>query len=132
MAPKLSRVLETSLYVDDIDRSARFYQAIFGFSIIDAGERLIALGVEGQQVLLLFRKGGSAHLPSAAHDGAGQLHLAFAIPTEELSDWEDWLARNGIEIVEKRTWPRGGVSLYFRDPDRHLLELTTPGVWTIY
>ncbi len=26
----------------------------------------------------------------------------------------------------------GGTSLYFRDPDGHLLELVTPGIWSIY
>jgi hypothetical protein len=26
----------------------------------------------------------------------------------------------------------GGEALYFRDPDRHLLEVVMPGVWSIY
>ena len=38
----------------------------------------------------------------------------------------------GIALEEKRNWELGGCSLYFRDPDRHLLELATPGVWSIY
>jgi len=38
----------------------------------------------------------------------------------------------GIPIEDRKTWDRGGQSIYFRDPDGHLLELATPGVWTIY
>jgi catechol 2,3-dioxygenase-like lactoylglutathione lyase family enzyme len=83
-------------------------------------------------VLLLFKKKLSAELPLSPHDGDGQLHLAFAIDKSELSAWEEWLAQNGIAIEERKEWERGGVSLYFRDPDGHLLELATPGVWTIY
>ena len=37
-----------------------------------------------------------------------------------------------IEIESRVTWPGGGTSLYFRDPEGHLLELLTPGVWQIY
>jgi catechol 2,3-dioxygenase-like lactoylglutathione lyase family enzyme len=80
---------------------------------------------------LLFRKQGSLSIQTP-HDGDGQLHLAFAISASELAKWESWLAENGIPVEEKRTWDLGGTSLYFRDPDRHLLELTTPGVWSIY
>ena len=62
----------------------------------------------------------------------GATHVAFAIPTSELSSWEALLGENGIAVEEKRTWELGGESVYFRDPDRHLIEIATPGVWSIY
>jgi catechol 2,3-dioxygenase-like lactoylglutathione lyase family enzyme len=131
--PKLDRLLESALYVDDPERSARFYHSLFGFEVITAAERVYALSVAGTQVLLLFKKGGSANLTSPpAHDGNGRLHLAFAIPAGELAAWETCLAQHGVAIEEKHTWDRGGCSLYFRDPDQHLVELATPGVWSIY
>lgn len=131
-APAVKGVLETSLYVEDLDRSERFYQMIFGFETIDRDPgRLNALSVGGRQVLLLFKKGASADA-EVPTDGSGELHLTFAIPAQELEAWEKWLAQNGIPIEQKRGWDRGGQSLYFRDPDRHLLELATPGVWSIY
>lgn len=132
MRPQLSGVLETALYVADPERSAQFYKDVFGFESIARGSRLWALGVEGKQVLLLCKKGASRELPHTSHDGDGQLHLAFAIAAADVAAWEGWLAENGIAIVERRTWERGGRSLYFRDPDNHLLELATPGVWSIY
>ena len=82
-------------------------------------------------VLLLFKKGASRDIQSP-HDGDGELHIAFAIDTAELSNWESWLAQKGIPVEEKRSWPAGGQSIYFRDPDRHLLEVVTRGTWTIY
>ena len=127
--PKLDGVLETSLYVADLARSARFYQTVLGFEAIDSGERLTALAVADRQILLLFRKGASADLPVAAHDGDGRLHLAFAVPAAELPAWEAWLRQHGVIVEHRRTWERGGVSLYFRDPDGHLIEVATPGVW---
>jgi catechol 2,3-dioxygenase-like lactoylglutathione lyase family enzyme len=132
--PKLDRLLESALYVDDLERSARFYQSLLGFEVINkGGDRLYALGVAGNQVLLLCKKGASANLTSPpAHDGDGHLHLAFAIPAAELGAWETWLSQHGVAIEQKLTWERGGCSLYFRDPDQHLVELATPGVWSIY
>lgn len=133
MMPKLDRLLESALYVEDPERSARFYHDLFGFPTIVAGERMHALSVEGQQVLLLCKKGASANITSPPpHDGDGHLHLALAIPAAELGAWESWLAQNGVAIEEKHTWELGGCSLYFRDPDQHLVELAAPGVWSIY
>jgi catechol 2,3-dioxygenase-like lactoylglutathione lyase family enzyme len=130
--PKVNGILETALYVEDPQRSATFYQAVFGFEIIDSGDRLSALGVGPGQVLLLFKKGASADLPVGATDGEGQLHLAFAISAAELEAWEGWLSNQGVVIEQRRSWERGGRSIYFRDPDGHLLELATPGVWSNY
>ncbi len=129
--PNLSGVLETALYVDDLARSIQFYQDVFHFEKLEGDERLCAMGVAGRQVLLLFKKGASLdHKPPT--DGSGNLHLAFSIPASELADWEKSLEENGIAIEKKVTWERGGQSLYFRDPDQHVLELVTPGCWAIY
>jgi len=132
MPPNLDGILESSLYVDDLPRSVRFYQEIFGFPLIsDFGERGCAMHAGPHQVLLLFKKGASREILSP-HDGDGELHIAFAIPAAELAAWESWLAKKGIAVEEKRSWELGGWSLYFRDPDRHLIELATPGVWSVY
>ena len=132
MPPKLDGILESSLYVGDLPRSVRFYQEIFGFLVIsEFGERGCAMHAGPRQVLLLFKKGASREILSP-HDGDGELHIAFAIPAAELAAWESWLAKQGITVEEKRSWELGGWSLYFRDPDRHLLELATPGVWSVY
>ena len=132
MHPKSDGFLESSLYVRDVAESARFYARIFGFRMIsDFGERGCAMRAGDRQVLLLFKKAGSLAIPSP-HDGDGELHIAFAIPASELARWEAWLEENGISVEEKRTWDLGGQSIYFRDPDRHLLEIASPGVWSIY
>jgi catechol 2,3-dioxygenase-like lactoylglutathione lyase family enzyme len=132
MHPKTKGILESSLYVSDLARSVHFYEKIFGFRVIsDFGGRGCAMEAGDRQVLLLFKKGGSRATQSP-HDGDGELHLAFAIAAPELAAWEAWLVENGIELEEKRAWELGGQSLYFRDPDRHLLEVATPGVWSIY
>jgi catechol 2,3-dioxygenase-like lactoylglutathione lyase family enzyme len=115
-----------------VARSAQFYEKIFRFPVIsDFGERGCAMKAGDRQVLLLFKKGGSRDMLSP-HDGGGELHLAFAIAHAQLASWEAWLEENGLAVEEKHAWELGGHSLYFRDPDRHLLELATPGVWSIY
>ena len=97
-----------------------------------------AFSVGGESVLLIFPRGGSletVHMPGGTippHDGAGPLHIAFAIAKDELPGWETRLAENGIAIEGRTKWKRGGESIYFRDPDGHLLELATPGLWAIY
>ena len=132
MPPKTDGILESALYVSDIARSIQFYQEMFGFSVIsDFGPRGCAMQAGPHQVLLLFKKGASREITSP-HDGDGELHIAFAISAVELLNWESWLAQKGIAIEEKRDWELGGWSLYFRDPDRHLLELATPGTWVVY
>ena len=57
--PKLNRVLETALYVADLDRAAAFYSDILGLPCIHEDHRMRAYDVGGNGVLLLFPEGGS-------------------------------------------------------------------------
>ena len=132
--PTIDRVLETALYVDDLDRATAFYRDVLGFRILVPGPRLTAMDAGASTVLLLFKKGASIEgiefdggwLPP--HDGDGPTHLAFAIPADQLEPWECRL-REGHQRREPDPLGRGGTSLYFRDPDGHSVELATPGVW---
>jgi catechol 2,3-dioxygenase-like lactoylglutathione lyase family enzyme len=132
--PQVNGILETSLYVESAARSAEFYKRVFGFEVIDfTGEhlddatRLCVMAAGDRDVLLLFKRGGN----SGTH-ATGTIHIAFAIPRTGLDDWKQWLAALGIAIEEQKTWKYGGQALYFRDPDGNLLEVVTPGVWSIY
>lgn len=136
--PKTTGVLETSLYVADIEASRAFYLRLFGFETFFCDHRMCAMGVPNRQVLLLFRIGATGHPAPAAdglippHHGSGHLHLCFAIAKDALESWERHLAGQGVEVESRLHWPRGSTSLYFRDPDGHSLEVATPGLWPNY
>lgn len=133
--PAVQGLLETSLYVEDLERAGHFYRSLFGFGTLFRDDRMCALAVPGRQVLLLFRRGGTpAPIETGGgvipvHEGRGRLHLAFSIAPGELSCWEDRLRELGVEIESTVRAPRGGTSVYFRDPDQNLVELATPGLW---
>ncbi len=136
--PRLDGVLETALYVDDLPRARHFYETILQLKPIFSDRRLCAYDAGARSVLLLFRRGGStetAVLPGGTippHDGSGPAHMAFAISADDLEPWEEHLSRQGIDVEGRTTWPKGSTSIYFRDPDGHLLELATPGLWPTY
>jgi catechol-2,3-dioxygenase len=133
--PDVNGIVESSLYVESVARSVQFYKRIFGFEPIDTDEmegvtdqtRLCALRAGDRSVLLLFKKGATEDT-----DATGAIHVAFGIARSQLTAWEQWLANQGIAIEFRKTWKYGGEALYFRDPDGHLLEVVTPGVWSIY
>src|ERR1700748_741931 len=108
--PRVSQVLETSLYVDDLERSRAFYERVFSFSAMFHDDRMCAMEVPGEQVLLLFRHGmtdAPAPVPGGVippHHGRGALHLAFAIPYGELAAWQDHLARLGVPVESQIRW----------------------------
>ena len=136
--PKLIRVLETALYVADLERAAAFYGDTLGLPCIHRDHRMRAFDVSGNGVLLLFPEGGSLEpieTPGGTippHDGQGPMHVAFSVNRDDLEAWEQHLGTAGIAIEGRTRWPRGGVSVYFRDPDGHLLEIATPGMWRGY
>ena len=133
--PPVSRILETSLYVEVLDRSIEFYTRVFGFEVMLRDDRMCAMAVPERQVLLLFRKGGSTK-PSETpfgfippHDARGTQHLCFSITHSVLNAWHDHLKDLEIGIESRLDWPHGGFSLYFRDPDGPSVEVATSGLW---
>lgn len=136
--PRIQGVIETVLYVDDLPRATAFYDAIMGLRLIDGSPRMSAFDVNGTSLLLLFKRGATLEpfrveggvIPG--HDGSGPAHFAFAVRSADYEEWQRWLTAHGIRIESQVAWPRGGRSLYFRDPDNHVVELATPGTWEIY
>ncbi len=128
-------LLETSLYARDLQRTAAFYRDLFGLKTLVDSPRLVAFEIARRSVLLVFQAGATekdvvdAHGVIPGHDGRGRLHLAFSIGAQELEAWRKRLAERGVDVVGEYRWPRGGVSLYMRDPDGALVELATPGLW---
>jgi catechol 2,3-dioxygenase-like lactoylglutathione lyase family enzyme len=136
--PKVTGLLETCLYVEDVEKSARFYEDLFAFRRMDASDRYCAFAVGEHGVLLLFLRGATRKpitMPGGVippHDGNGPMHFALAIPAADLAAWEKRLQQAGITLESRIQWESGGHSLYFRDPDYHLVELATPGLWPNY
>ena len=134
-APPVARVLETSLYVDDLARAEAFYCGLFGFEVLLRDERMCALAVPGRQVLLLFRRGGStapSHTPYGdipPHDARGAQHLCFSITHDDVAAWQAYLTERGVALESRLDWPKRATSLYFRDPDGHSIEVGTTGLW---
>jgi len=131
MRPKTDGILESSLYVSDVPRSVRFYQETFGFSVIsEFGERGCAMQAGTRQVLLLFKREPRARFHR--HTTGRRTTPRVRNPNCGIGQLESLLQKRGIAVEEKRKWEAGGLSLYFRDPDRHLIELATPGTWSVY
>ncbi|SOC53688.1 Catechol 2,3-dioxygenase [Chromohalobacter canadensis] len=138
--PRIQGVLETALYVNDMARARAFFENVMTLTAFTADHRFTAYEAGPGSVLLLFQQGSTqetVNLPHGMgtippHDGSGRVHLALAIDRDELEDWETQLVAHDIPIEGRTHWPKGGESLYFRDPDDHLLELATPGVWPNY
>ena len=136
--PAIEGLLETALYVDDMARSVAFFRDVLGLRPMIEGERLTAFDAGRQGVLLVFTRGASIEDTRSergivpGHDGRGPLHMAFAIAEAEYEPWKAHLERAGVPLRGEMHWPRGGRSLYFEDPDGHVLELATPGLWPTY
>ena len=63
------------------------------------------------------------------HGASGPTHFALEIEAESFDAWRNLLQSHGVIIEKEVEWPRGGRSLYFRDPAGNSVELVTPGVW---
>jgi len=128
--PPLRHVLETVLYVDDLDAAARFYGGVLGLEEASRKAGAFVFYRLDRQMLLLFEPEaarGSVTVPPHGADGAG--HVAFAVADRDLERWVAHLVTHGVEIEAELDWPNGGRSFYFRDPAGNSLEIAAPSIW---
>ena len=134
-APSIDGLLETSLYARDLKLTVAFYRELFEFKALVNTPRLVAFEIAGRSVLLVFQSGAAeddirdARGAIPGHGASGRPHFALSIAADDLDLWRARLVERNIAIVGEYRWPRGGASLYFRDPDGALVELATPGLW---
>ena len=130
-------VLETALYVTDLDAAERFYGDVLGLTKIFSipGRQLVFRCQES--IVLLFNpqhtererviiNGG----PIPLHGARGAGHMAFRVAKNNLEDWRQHFQAQGVAIESEVSWPNGAHSIYFRDPSGNSLELATPNMWT--
>jgi catechol 2,3-dioxygenase-like lactoylglutathione lyase family enzyme len=129
-ATRIDRVLETVLYVDDLDAAERFYGQVLGLELDSRQDGVFVFFRCGAGMLLLFEPQAAARGRSVpAHGAKGPGHVCFAVPEDALDAWQARLKAAGVAIEQEATWPRGGRSFYFRDPAGNSLELATPRIW---
>ncbi|HEX4168149.1 MAG TPA: VOC family protein [Bryobacteraceae bacterium] len=140
MRPSVNGLLESALFVENLSEVRDFYRDVIGLEmVVESESGCVFVVAKGQLLLLVSHK--KARVPSktpggevpACVDGAGQIlgagHIAFAIAETEVEAWRDRLESHGVTVLAIVAWQQGATSLYFRDPDGHLLELATPGLW---
>lgn len=123
-------ILETCLYVDDLDAAERFYQEVLGLEPLSrqAGRHAF-FKFEGGVFLLFSPEASLASDELPPHGAFGPGHCCFRIAEGELEAWKTRLERHGVAILAEQDWPKGGRSLYFHDPSGNLLELAPARIW---
>ena len=130
---KILGVVETAIYVDDLNAAEDFYSRILGLKVIgrEAG-RHVFFQVGDSNVLLAFNPQvtlQSDTLPP--HGASGRSHFAMGIEAESLDAWRQRLETQKVAVEMEVGWPPGGKSIYFRDPAGNSVELVTPGIWQL-
>jgi catechol 2,3-dioxygenase-like lactoylglutathione lyase family enzyme len=129
---KALRILETSLYANDLQRAEEFYTKVLGLPLFarEPGRHLFFKCRD--QMLLIFDPSKTVRETEVApHGASGPGHVAFAVPDSELELWTAKLLESGVGIEKVVSWPRGGRSIYFRDPAGNSLEFASPKIWAM-
>lgn len=128
---RVNGVIETCLYVDDLQEARRFYLEVLGLEAFgEVPGRHIFMRC-GNAMFLLFdpETTGSTEGEVPPHGARGPGHVAFSVPKADLPRWKDHLHELGIEVEAEVRWPSGGRSIYVRDPAGNSVELTSPETW---
>jgi catechol 2,3-dioxygenase-like lactoylglutathione lyase family enzyme len=128
---KINAVIETAIYVDDLQAGETFYQTVLGLPVIskEPGHHVFFQVGEADVLLAFIAETTLKGDKLPAHGATGPGHFALGIETEAFDAWRKCLQGHGVTIEKEVEWPRGGKSLYFRDPAGNAVELVTPGVW---
>ena len=129
--PTPRRIIETSLYVKDLDRAGKFYTEVLGLEVVTKKERRHLFLKAGKSMLLLFQPETTSSEQDTPHGAKGEIHFALEIERGDLERWKQTLLEQQVPIESEVTWPNSAKSIYFRDPDRNSVELVTPGLWPI-
>ena len=133
--PPLRGILETAVYVDDLEKAHGFYSGVIGLERMVTGDRLFAYDAGQGETLLVFARGQTAddtETPGGVipgHHSEGPAHFAFKISPEDVEPWRAHLENRGVAIRSTVTWPAGGTSLYVDDPDGNVVEFAAPALW---
>ena len=115
------------LTVADIDRTRDFYERVLGMEPVVFGEGRHALAFGAQKINL--HEAGREFEPKASVPTPGSADLCF-LTNSSVAEVVEHLEANSVEIIEGpvgRTGATGPItSVYFRDPDGNLLELSSP------
>jgi len=124
-------VVETAIYVDDLDAAEDFYQRVLGLRVVGkVAHRHVFFQVGESDVLLAFNP-VTTLTGDTPHGATGPGHFALGIEMQALHAWRQRLRTLGVAIEAEVEWPAGGKSIYFRDPAGNSVELVTPGVWRL-
>ena len=130
---QVRQVLETCLYVDDLETAERFYSQVLGLVVFSRVKGRHVFFRCGQTVFLLFNPTRTTNpegeIPVPTHGAHGPGHVSFAMQPADIPTWREHLGQHGVAIEAEISWPSGGYSLYFRDPAGNSLELATPQTW---
>lgn len=123
---RLDRLDHLVLTVRDIDATIDFYTRVLGMQAVTFGEGRRALHF-GQQKINLHQAGAEFD-PKAARPAPGSADLCF-ISSTPLEQVMQHLASCGVSLEllpSRRTGAQGAIqSLYVRDPDGNLIEIST-------
>ena len=128
---KIKAVVETAIYVDDLQATQAFYGTILGLPVMskEPGRHVFFQVGEANVLLAFLAEATLKGDPLPPHGASGPGHFALGIEAEAFDAWRKLLQGHGVTIEKEVEWPRGGRSLYFRDPAGNSVELVTPEVW---